>query len=332
MFATPFPSSGESFFTAASMVIAIPTGVQIFCWIATIWAGSGRGSPSPMLFVLGFFVVFVMGGITGVMLPPCRSTTRCTTRFFVVAHLHYVLIGGARVPALRRFYYWFPEVTGRMLSERLGRWNFWLALRRHQRDVLSDAHAGARGMPRRSTRTRAETGWAALNLLATLGAVVMAAGTLLFLVNVGRSLRRGEPAGHNPWAAATLEWATSSPPPPYNFLPGPTVAGPDALWDAVPGQPVVTGLRSDVREVLVTHVLDAEPDHRTIFPDNSIWPLLTALATTVMFVGSIFTPWAVVWGGVPVFVALVGWFWPKPGEKEMHVRGEEQWEPPVEAA
>jgi cytochrome c oxidase subunit 1 len=161
----------------------------------------------------------------------------------------------------------------------------------------------------------------------------MAAGAVVFVLNALTSLRHGALAGDNPWQAPTLEWATSSPPPPYNFAYVPTVAGPDALWDAVPGQPVVVGLRSDVRDVLVTRVMDAEPDHRVVFPDNSIWPLLAAVATTVMFVGSIFTPWAVVWGGVPVFATLVGWFWPKPGEKERHLRGEDPaWEPPVEAA
>src|SRR5207302_92994 len=119
-----------------------------------------------------------------------------------------------------------------------------------------------------------------------------------------------ELAGDNPWGAGTLEWATTSPPPNSNFIYPPTVAGRDPLWDNPPDQPVVVGLRSDLREVLITHVLDAEPDHRLVFPEPSIWPLLTAIATSGLFVASIFTPWAVPIGAVPVGLALTGWFWP----------------------
>ena len=121
----------------------------------------------------------------------------------------------------------------------------------------------------------------------------------------------GPAAADNPWDAATLEWATTSPPPSSNFPLPLTVAGRDPLWENPPDQPVIVGLREDARDVLVTHVLDAEPDHRLLFPEPSIWPFLTALAVTVLFIWSIFTPWGVVYGGVPVFVTMVGWFWPK---------------------
>jgi cytochrome c oxidase subunit 1 len=131
------------------------------------------------------------------------------------------------------------------------------------------------------------------------------------MIDAVQALRAGAEAGDNPWQAGTLEWATSSPPPASGFIEPPTVSGRDPVWENPPDQPVVVGLRSDVREVLVTHVLDAEPDHRLEFPEASIWPVITALATTVLFVGSIFTPWAIVWGSVPVFIAMVGWFWPE---------------------
>jgi cytochrome c oxidase subunit 1 len=141
---------------------------------------------------------------------------------------------------------------------------------------------------------------------------------LVFIINFFKSRRTGAVAGDNPWGASTLEWATTSPPPVYNFLHLPTVAGRDTLWTQPPDQPVVVGLRSDVRQVLVTKVLDAEPDHKSEFPEPTVWPLLAALATTALFIGSIFTPWAVVWGSIPVAVTLIGWFWPKRKQAEEH--------------
>jgi cytochrome c oxidase subunit I+III len=326
MFTTGIPQLASSFFTAATLMIVIPNGVQVFCWLASLWRGVARLA-SPLLFVLGFFAVFVMGGLTGVMLAAVPFDAQVHDSFFVVAHFHYVLIGGAVFPLFGGLYYWFPKITGRLLDERLARLHFWLFFVGFNLTFFPMHTLGFRGMPRRVYTYGAENGWTGLNLLATSGAVLMTVAMVFALVNVVRSLRRRVPAGDNPWGAATLEWATSSPPPPYNFHPGPTVAGADALWDSAPDQPVVTGLRSDVRDVLVTRVMDAEPDHRTIFPDNSIWPLLAALATTGMFVGSIFSPWAVVWGSIPVFVSLVGWFWPKRGEKERHLAGEDpKWE------
>jgi cytochrome c oxidase subunit 1 len=170
---------------------------------------------------------------------------------------------------------------------------------------------GLHGMPRRVYTYQAALGWGPLNLLASAGAVLMFFAVSLFLINVVTSLLHGATASDNPWNAGTLEWATSSPPPFENFPLQPTAGGRDPLWDNAPDQPVVTGFREGVHEVLVTHVLDAEPDHRLEMPTPSIWPLLTAMATTLMFIWSIFTPWGVVYGSVPMFVAMTGWFWPK---------------------
>jgi cytochrome c oxidase subunit I+III len=151
-----------------------------------------------------------------------------------------------------------------------------------------------------------------MNLLATVGAFTIAASALVFVVNVWRSPRHGEPAGANPWNAGTLEWATASPPPAHNFDALPVVHGREPLWQGPhPSEPnAVAGLAVNQREVLVTSVVDALPDHRPVFPTPSIWPLVSALATTALFVASIFTPWAVVWGSLPVGAALVLWFWP----------------------
>jgi cytochrome c oxidase subunit 1 len=326
MFTTGLPRIAQSFFTSASMMIALPTGTQIFCWLATLWGGRLR-LKMPLLFVLGFFFNFIIGGLTGVMLASVSLDQQVHDTFFVVAHFHYVLIGGAVFPLFGGFYYWFPKFAGRMLGERLGRWNFWLMFVGFNLTFFPMHQLGLKGMPRRVYTYLPGLGWDGLNLLATLGGLVMALGVAVFLVNVFKSLRAGEVAGDNPWEAGTLEWATSSPPPPYNFAPLPTVAGRDALWDKREDQPVVTGVRNDLREVLVTSVLDGEPDHKVLMPNPTIWPFLTAVATTGLFVGSIFTPWAVVIGAIPVTIALIGWFWPNQQEHNEQLDAEHEPEP-----
>jgi len=310
MFATGIPQLGRSFFTAASIVIAVPTGIQFFCWIATMWSGR-IVLKTPMLWILGFFGIFLLGGLTGVILAAVPVNIQVHDTFFVVAHFHYVLIGGAVFPLFGAISYWFPKITGRLLSERTGRIVFGLMFVGFNTTFFPMHILGLHGMPRRIYTYPAAMGWGSLNLLASAGAVLMTLAVILFLADVVRALRSAERAPDNPWDASTLEWATSSPPPNSNFLRPPTVAGRDPLWENPPDQPFVVGLRSGIRDVLVTHVLDAEPDHRDEFPTPSIWPFVTALATTALFIGSIFTPWAVVWFSVPLFLAMVGWFWPK---------------------
>jgi cytochrome c oxidase subunit I+III len=314
MFATGLPQLGESFFTGASMMIAIPSGIQIFCWIATIWSGRPRFTV-PFLFVLGFVVLFIIGGFTGVMIASVAFDQQVHDSYFIVAHFHYVLIGGAVFPLFGAFYYWFPKVTGRMLSERLGRWNFWLFFIGMNVTFFPMHQLGFEGMPRRVYTYLAESGWGDLNLLATLGAVTIATSMLIFVINVIRSYRGGLLAGDDPWGGETLEWATTSPPPHYNFEYPPVVESRAPLWDTGGEMPVVTGLRTDVRDTLVTTLLDAEPDSKHRHPSPSIWPLLTAIATTILFVTLIFTPWGAVIGTPLLLLGLLGWSWPRGQDK-----------------
>jgi cytochrome c oxidase subunit 1 len=309
MFATGLPQLGQSFFTAASMIIAIPSGVQIFCWIATLWSGRVVVR-TPLLFVGGFIATFVLGGLTGVMLASVPFDLQVHDTFFVVAHFHYVLIGGTVFPLLGGFYYWFPKMTGRMLSERLGRLNFWLIFVGFHLTFFPMHQLGLDGMPRRIYTYLPETGWGHLNLLATIGAGILALGVILFLANVAINLRSGAFAGSNPWGADTLEWSTESPPPVYNFLYLPTVNSRNPLWTQAPNPPVVTGMRSDIREVLITNLLDATPDHRHLLDGPALSPLTTAVATGIGIITAIFTPWGVVLGAVLIGITLGIWFWP----------------------
>ncbi len=310
MFATGLPQLGQSFFTAASMMIAIPSGVQIFCWLATLWSGRLRFAP-PLLYVLGFVFIFVLGGLTGVMVASVPLDFQLHDTFFVVAHFHYVLIGGAVFPLLGAIYFWFPKMTGRRMFDRLGKWSFWITFVGFNLTFFPMHQLGLQGMPRRIYTYRAETGWGDLNLLATAGAVILALGLLLYLINVLSSWRGGALAGNDPWGAEGLEWSTTSPPPIYNYQHLPTVSGRAPLWEQGDDQPVVVGLRTDRREFLATRLIDAEPDHRDTLPDDAWAPLATAIATAVTFIGVIFTPWALPAGMILTTIALVGWFWPK---------------------
>jgi cytochrome c oxidase subunit I+III len=313
MFAAGLPHLGLSFFTAASMLIAVPSGVQIFCWIATIATGRPRFT-TPLLFVVGFIVIFVAGGLTGVMLASVPLDLQVHDTFFVVAHFHYVLIGGAVFPLIGGIYFWFPKLTGRMLSERMGTLNFWLLFIGFNVTFFPMHQLGFQGMPRRVYTYLSDRGWGDMNLLATIGAFILALGVLLLVINVIVSLKSGVVASANPWGAESLEWATSSPPPNYNFGRIPIVAGTYPLWEDPENQPAGTGLRRDRREVLITRVLDAEPDHLMTLPGPTIWPLMSALAVSVAFIGVIFDVRFFVAGFFLSFLAFAAWLWPPKGE------------------
>jgi cytochrome c oxidase subunit I len=310
MFATGLPRVGYSFYTAASMSVSIPTGLQIFCWLATIWDGRPRFTV-PMLYVVGFIFTFVIGGLTGVIIASVPLDLELHDTYFIVAHFHYVLIGGAVFPLLGILTYWYPKITGRMMSETLGKIGFWMIFLGFQLTFFPMHFSGLLGMPRRVYTYPAGLGLELPNLLSSIGAFIVAAAVLLFVINGVVSLYRGAIAPPNPWDAASLEWATSSPPPVYNFEHIPVVESRTPLWDQQGEFPVVTGLRVDDKETLLTTVVAAVPDLREPVPEASLWPLIAAIATAVLFIASIFSPWAIPFGAVPGAIALIAWFWPK---------------------
>ena len=265
MFSTGLPAMSTDFFSAASMVISIPSAVAVFAWLATIW----HGRPvmrTPFLFAAGFIVLFVIGGVSGVVTAAVPFDWQVTDTYFVVAHLHYVLVGINVFPVLAGFYFWLPKMTGRLLDERLGRWNFWTMFIGFNLGFFPMHIAGLLGMPRRVYTYPAGLGWDAVNMITTIGSYVFAIGVLLFLVNVFWSLRRGRVAGPNPWDGPTLEWAVPSPPPAYNFALLPTVGSRHPLWEDRLGEP---GGRSRIdegpalaegRETLGVSPLDAQAE------------------------------------------------------------------------
>jgi cytochrome c oxidase subunit I len=354
MFATGMPELTTTFFSAASQAVSIPSGIQVFAWIATIWAARRHVHATPFLFMLGFICLFVVGGISGVMTGSVPFDWQATDTYFVVAHLHYVLLGINLFPVMAAFYYWLPKITGRMLGESLGRWNFWTMFVGMNLAFMPMHVVGLRGMPRRVYTYPAGMGWDTLNLVETVGAYVTALGVLLFIVNVARSRRSGRLAGANPWGAGSLEWATSSPPKAYNFVTIPAVTSREPLWDA--HDPIVgaAGATSDApadprhadrsaevslqtlhelgidepratlptwrvldrdKETLGTTLLDGDPQGVLRMPEDTLWPLGLALALTGLFYALLFkAPLWTALAGLAVLASIGGWLWPKPGE------------------
>ncbi len=230
MFAVGLGTGANILFSAMTMLIALPTGVKIFNWTATMWGGSIQLTTS-MLFAIAFLIQFVIGGLTGVMFAAVPIDWQMTDTYFVVAHFHYVLVGGIIFAIFAATYYWFPKITGRMLDESLGKWQFWLWVAGFNGTFMVQHFLGAMGMPRRVYTYADNPGWAALNAISSVSVIFMVAGTLVLVWNVFKSLLSGPPAGDNPWDAYTLEWATSSPPPAENFGRLPGIKSRRPVWD-----------------------------------------------------------------------------------------------------
>jgi cytochrome c oxidase subunit I+III len=317
MFATGLPGLGLSFFSGASIVIVLPSAVAVFAWIATIRLGRPVITTA-FLFFSSMILLFVIGGVSGFMTASVSVDWQLTDTYFVVAHLHYVLIGINVFPVVGATYFWFPKMTGRMLNERLGRWNFWTMFLGFNLAFLPMHLTGLLGMPRRVYTYNDYGGWHALNLITSIGAFVFAIGVLLLFVNVLRSLRNGAVAGKNPWDAPTLEWSVSSPPPPYNFAVIPTLASRHPLWEDRLGNAGIIStmdrgmLLDEGKETIATTALDAAPDMVLEMPEDSFAPLLLTLGLTVLFVALLLKVWlAVGLGAAIAALALLAWFWPR---------------------
>jgi cytochrome c oxidase subunit I len=230
MFTVGMPSYGNAFFVLTTMVVAVPTGIKIFNWLATIWGGRIRFA-TPMLFAVGFLFQFLIGGLTGIMLATAPFDWQLGNSYFVVAHFHYVIVGGILFSIFAAFYYWFPKMTGRMLDETLGKWHFWIFLIGFHLTFDSLHIPGLLGMPRRVYTYEAGRGWESWNFIASIGVIFQGLAVLIFVYNMIRSYAKGTLAGNDPWDAWTLEWATTSPAPEYNFAVLPTVGSRRPLWD-----------------------------------------------------------------------------------------------------
>lgn len=230
MFTVGLGAGANTFFTLATMVIAVPTGIKIFNWLATLWGGKIHFTAS-MMFAAGFLFQFLLAGLTGIMLSVAPFDWQLGNSYFVVAHFHYVLVGGILFMIFSAFYYWYPKMTGRLLSEKLGKWHFWIFLIGFHLTFDFMHIPGLQGMPRRVYTYEADRGWAMWNMIVSSGAIFQAVGTLVFVYNLVWSGFKGPLAGPDPWDAWTLEWATASPPPSYNFARVPSVESRRPLWD-----------------------------------------------------------------------------------------------------
>jgi cytochrome c oxidase subunit 1 len=230
MFTIGMTSVGNIFFATSTFLVAVPTGIKIFNWLATMYGGKLRFEP-PMLFCIGFLFQFLIAGLTGVMLGVAPFDWQLHDSYFVVAHFHYTLVGGFLFGIFAGIYYWYPKAVGRTLDRRLGVWHFWLFAIGFHLTFDPQHFAGFLGMPRRIYTYEEGRGWEVFNLISSVGVIAQGAGIACFVVNLVRSYLKGEPAGEDPWDAWTLEWATTSPPPAYNFETLPVVRSSRPLWD-----------------------------------------------------------------------------------------------------
>jgi cytochrome c oxidase subunit 1 len=298
MFAVGLGPVADSAFAIATMLIAIPTGVKIFNWIGTLWLGQVQYR-TPALFAVAFIAMFIIGGLSGVMHASPPADLQQTDSYFVVAHFHYVLFGGSIFGIVAGAYYWLPKIMGRMLDERLGKLHFWLMLIGFNLAFFPMHFVGLNGMPRRTYTYPEGFGWELPNQLETIGAFIIALSFLVFIVNLIRSARHGEPAEPNPWGAGTLEWSLPSPPPVYNFAQLPVVRSLYPLWERgrdsrLGQQPAVVGGNP--------HPPSAEELHIHL-PNPSYWPIVTAFGLTVIAAGVMFS-WVMF--GVGVLILLAG--------------------------
>jgi cytochrome c oxidase subunit I len=318
MFATGLPSLALSFFSGASLIITIPSAVAVFAWTATIWTGRPVINTA-FLFFASMIVLFVIGGVSGVMTASTPVDLQLTQTYFIVAHIHYVLIGINVFPVVGAVYYWFPKMTGRLLDERLGQANFWTMFIGFNLGFFPMHLLGLMGMPRRIYTYSAAMGWGTMNMIVSFGSFLFAFGVLLLFVNIAISAKRGRIAGPDPWGAPTLEWSVPSPPPGYNFAVIPTIESRHPLWehwlDETPARSRLDeGLLLDHgRETIGTTALDGMPNLILEMPSDTIAPFALACGLALAFASALFHAWWMVGlGGAVVAGALIAWFRPRP--------------------
>jgi cytochrome c oxidase subunit I+III len=296
MFAVGLSQVTNIYFAAASLIIVIPSGIQLFAWITTIVTGTPRFK-TPLLWIVGFIVLFMIGGLSGVTFAAIPFDQQLTDTYYVVAHFHYVIFGAAVFPILGGLYYWFPKVTGRMYFERWGQASFWLSFAGMNLTFFPMHIVGLLGMPRRQWTYPADMGWTGYNVVESIGAYLLAAGLLMVVVNLAVARFRGERVGNDPFGGDTLEWATTSPPPPYNYAVIPKVTSSYPMWEREDREEDAANLARG-RKVLeqghetpATTTVDAEWDEILEMPSSSPWPPVLAIAISGMFTMVLLKQW-----------------------------------------
>ena len=314
MFTTGMPELSVGFFAAASMAVSVPAGIQVFSWIASFAVGRPRYN-TPTLFVIGGLVIFVMGGLTGVMVAMVPFDWQAHDTYFIVAHLHYVLIGGAVFPLFAVFYYWAGVASSRPLSERLGKWTFWLMFMGMHITFLPMHVTGLMGMPRRVYTYLPGAELTFTNVLSTIGAFILAAGVAVFLIDIARNFRftTGEGAG-NTYGGGTLEWLPTGL---YSARSIPVVKSRYPLWDdpdlakeVEEGRYFLPGAPTGHRETLITSPIRAEPEYVQIMPGPSVWPLFSAITTAGFFLLLTVEAYApAIASGIISVLCVLRWMW-----------------------
>jgi cytochrome c oxidase subunit I+III len=288
MFAVGLTTITTVYFAAASMIVVIPSAIQLFAWLTTLVTGRPIFK-TPLLWIIGFIVFFIIGGLSGIMFAAIPFDQQLTDTYFVVAHFHFIIFGAAVFPLLGGLYYWFPKVTGRMYHEGVGKLSFWLTFLGSALTFFPMHIVGLLGMPRRVYTYAPNVGWSSYNLVETIGSYILAAGLVVLVVNLVVSYFRGAPAPADPFGGTTLEWSTSSPPPPYNFPVIPTVTSAYPMWDEEDRQEDTRKLdRGEMvleqgHETPASTVLDGNFDEILDMPSDSPWPVITALMVTGVF-------------------------------------------------
>ncbi len=318
MFAVGDSPASDATFSLSSMVIAVPTSIKIFNWIATMWGGR-LNFKTPLLYAVGFIAMFIMGGLSGVAVAIVPFDQQVTQTYFIVAHLHYVLFGGTVLAVFSGIFYWFPKMTGRMLSETLGKWQFWLMIIGLNLTFLPMHILGMDGMARRVYTYQDNPGWGLWNSIETAGSFIIGFAILIFVWNVIRSLRSGEQAADDPWDGYTLEWATTSPPPAYNFTRIPEVKSLRPLWerkhpDMQVSEEIPEGKEKGPQPANFREsYLEEEPLPASIhLPGTSYNPLLIAFGLTITAYAAVYALWLLPVGIAVILAGIILWNWETP--------------------